>query len=500
MKKQIKKNRSKYLTFFLVFSLFSSFIFAEKYKITSFEYNITGRTKEYPLNSKITIDTDTIFLSTEELNAYLESLKQEFLNQRVLESTKIEPQFENPQDITEPIQVHLLITIVDSWNFIAFPYPLYDSNDGFSAKLKAKDYNFFGSMSELEFELEYFTELPTYTDSNSQIIPLSFSDGNGISTNINFSYPFKISYFDVVWENTITLAYVFGEDSPYFVSQTGFDFQLPYTKFTLDFDIQETYTYNDYYSNYSDSSYINTNMIFSVPYYLYNYDVTGDIFLTPFTIIDFNTDFDIFTNTDSVLGMENPQLANPEFGGGIQLNNTNINWIHNFRKGFSQTTSFSIIKLIESDEIKQKIDFSATFFIPFTHFAINSQVTAFYHFLETDTLPVGSYMRGILDTEDYVTKAVILNLDIPISLFTTNWRKLGLPSITKYADFELQASPYIDVAINSSDTKYFFTTGLELIVFPLKMRSIQVRGSFGFDVTDPQNINHEIYAGLGLFY
>jgi hypothetical protein len=499
----MRKN-SFILKIFLLTTIFFNFfitpkLFSEEYQIQSVEYHITGRTKEYPLSLNIPVDTTIVFDSIDSYNSYISLLKKDFLNQRVLESVTIDSIFLEKSDPTKPIQVQLIIYTVDSWNFIAFPYPKYDSNDGLSLKLKAKDYNFLGSMDELECELMYFSEIPTYTDKYLHTIPLEYDTGKGIAATLSFDYPFKIGSVDSSWTNTITGAYVFGADAPYVVSGNGLNFKYPINTFSIDFNITETYTYNSYYEDDNDSSYTTTDFTISLPFTLYNSDRFGKFILTPFTNLYFNADSDILKDESTCLGMQNTTLADPELAEGVTLGISNINWINNFRKGISEDSTIKAIQLLESNSLHPEVQVTSTAFYPFNHFALNGRITAFYNFSNTDTRPAGYYMRGILDTDNYVSKAFILNLDIPFSLFTTNWHDMNIP-ISHYLDFELQVSPFIDIALCSSDNYYLLTSGFEIIAFPLKMRSIQVRGSIGFNLTDINDISEEVYIGLGLFY
>ena len=76
-----------------------------------------------------------------------------------------------------------------------------------------------------------------------------------------------------------------------------------------------------------------------------------------------------------------------------------------------------------------------------------------------------------------------MNLDFPIHLFRTNFKKAFL-------NFDLQASPFIDIALcNNKITNTlfdpkdgFYAAGLEFLVYPLKWSGITIRGSIGIDV------------------
>ena len=86
----------KVFTFILALLLFSV-CYANKYQIKSVDYNIEpsaikilGVTKPYCLEQKVSVDTDTVFESEEELLAYLEDYKQKLNNTRVFEDLSVD--------------------------------------------------------------------------------------------------------------------------------------------------------------------------------------------------------------------------------------------------------------------------------------------------------------------------------------------------------------------------------------------------------------------------
>ncbi len=119
--------------------------------------------------------------------------------------------------------------------------------------------------------------------------------------------------------------------------------------------------------------------------------------------------------------------------------------------------------------------------------------------------------------------AFLLNLDLPVRLFRTNWRAFAAWATgdearpgTSILDFELHIAPFVDIAfIHDTDTNRWyqpqdalFAGGIEILVFPLRMRSIQGRISAGQDLREllksPGNIlkvgKYDIFVGIGLHY
>jgi hypothetical protein len=124
----------------------------------------------------------------------------------------------------------------------------------------------------------------------------------------------------------------------------------------------------------------------------------------------------------------------------------------------------------------------------------------------------GDLLRGIKNDALPVENMLSLNLDFPFRVLRfvpSEWfnnTKLHL------FDFELQVSPFIDIALvrdpvhdrDFSPRDTIAAGGLEFIVFPLAWRSLYLRISAGTDLRElfktkklfPGN-NREIFIGLG---
>ena len=183
-------------------------VFAEQYQITDIQYELDGRTKEYALSKALNIRKDRIFESQEEIQLYLDFISQKLSDQRVLENTQV--QYELGTATAEGIiPVTLFIIADETWNILPLPYPKYDSNSGFTLKLKVKDYNFFGTMEPLNFDLEFYQKDEGTT--------------NVLGLGIDFAIPFALGILDAQWNNKASIDYTFGDSSPNFSFSTGLD-------------------------------------------------------------------------------------------------------------------------------------------------------------------------------------------------------------------------------------------------------------------------------------
>jgi len=116
------------------------------------DFDIDGRTRPFALLANGEFREGERIYGKENLEKYISLKRQLLLNQRVLEEVNIEYSL-GAVEKDGAIPVSLIIFVKDTWNLIILPYPKYDSNEGFSITIKARDYNFLGTMSALKFDL-----------------------------------------------------------------------------------------------------------------------------------------------------------------------------------------------------------------------------------------------------------------------------------------------------------------------------------------------------------
>ncbi len=145
-----------------------------------------------------------------------------------------------------------------------------------------------------------------------------------------------------------------------------------------------------------------------------------------------------------------------------------------------------------------------------------ARATAYQRLSGDERTDQGGYLRGVRDARVDAESALFLNLDLPVKLFDFPTHLLIKKN---WLDFELQASPFLDAAVAKRKDAplgaedFWYSGGLELIVYPAMMRTFIVRGSVGFDLDavirnrslfDPSPRDgadpYEIYFGLGLSY
>lgn len=497
------------LLFTVMFSFMCFTLSSQQYKISEVKYNITGNTKEIHLKKSVPIDTDIIFSSQDELNDYLNEIKQQFINLRVFSQVALD--YEN-SDMNDEIQnVLLTVTVTDSSNFIVLPYYKYDSNDGHVLKAKLKDSNFLGTLNEASSDV-YVALDQGENDS------LAFKFGASFENN----FPFYMGIIEASWNNNLDFSYTIGKDTPEWLVDTGFKFRLPFENLALELTLSQKFVNDFDYEVFNDALYFGEFAEFSVPIILEKFTKYGNLIYTPGVNYTYNWSY-------HELNQRNDDLLSPELLFFNRLAMGRINWIGNFRKGFEFYVkqeagyNFHINKMVIGAEGQLQWH---------THWkqaGINARLYGFSYINKNKT--IGHLLRGIRDEEFYnnssnndinstsTPAAIVLNLDFPIKLFTTDFEKIGLNFLRKL-NFELQIAPFIDFAISENrvtgrkfDIKdSYMCAGLEVIVFPVKWNALQIRASVGFDLGSlllkdyidtswrPDVSIYEIAIGIGLHY
>jgi len=442
-------------------------LFAEQYKIRSVSYERTGRTTEPALVRAVKIDTGTVFASQSDFQAQLADYTKQFTNLRVLESVSISPSFSNP-DENGLIFVDLRVVTVDTGNFIALPYPEYNSNTGLSLKLKMRDYDFLGSMQVFSGDIVYNFNKNTGTHS--------------LGAGIDFSIPFRLGAFNSTWNNAYGVSYAFGSTKAQYNATTGLG---------VDF-----------------VSIPNVGLLTWSPTVSFSYDWDT----TPFA------------------GNSNEKITHDALLGktasfGHSLSTGHIDWTGNYRSGYTVSIGENFDYHTDTNKIDQILDTDISLYSALKYCGLSERIFAFANL--DGTTKVGNRIRGIKDDFIETDSAVLVNFDVPVKIFTTDWRSIGLPDASKHVDFECQIAPFIDAAVGNNSlaqSRYnlkdgWYSLGLEVLGYPTGMRSIQGRISAGFDLvqlgekvggkdwassvwnTDWRNNPfYEIDIGIGLFY
>ncbi len=490
--------KKSFLLTLLLFLLISSGIYSQQYQISQVEYSIQGcgakifgTTQDYALAQQVPVDTKKVFNSQEELETYILDYKTKLNNLRAFEEIEVNYDFEETDTL---ILVKLKIFVKDSFHLFAIPGPKYDSNTGLILKLKIKDSNFLGSLNTLSSDI-YFM-IPT-DESDAKHSELGF--------NFTFDYPFKAGIFNALWVNDFGISYTFGNNMPEWDVTTGLRFELPFEKTSIIFELDQKLVNNFEYKEFKDNIYFGDVFKVSSPLTLLKMNYFGNLYYTPYTSASVCWDF-------NGISKQNSNLSSPVFTFGHKLSFGRIDWSQNLRTGLSASLDNHYTWNFQRQRFYPVIELNACAFKKINLFedsyilrnfgiAVNTK-TFFYMFnpnkdkyIMNDGKQIGQYLRGIRDSQFYTdtevsslntTSAFILNFDLPIHLFSTNFTK----SFLKYFNFDMQLSPFVDAALcYNKITKTFFNFkdgyyggGLEVIVYPLKWSGITIRGSVGIDI------------------
>ncbi len=484
-------------------------VHAEGYQIRDVRYDLDGRTREYALDETLDIRRDLVLQTREELELYVDFISQKLTDQRVLEDSSVEYELGAP-DENGITPVTLRIYADETWNIFPLPYPKYSTNSGWNLKLKVKDYNFLGTMETLNFDLEFYQE-----DEGST---------NSFGVGFDFAIPFPLGVLDAQWNNDAYLSYTIGDSRPEFSFSTGLDISYAFKHVTLQLEASQSVEMEADYRETGDETYGTEFLKLSAPVTLLRTTgPLGNVNFTPHTSATYNWDLD---------GVRHEDLVGPAVGVGYSFSAGKVNWLGNFRKGllasFSHSYTYNFHDRLWSTVAE--LQFEGFYFI--NALGISTRAKFFTHYdlasrRFSDTTNVADWLRGVYDDESYnsgraeLPAGFVLNLDFPIRVLETDWIGWGealfgrdMPSWLAIADFELQVVPFVDIALYGADDYClfhlddgFYAAGLELVFYPAKMRSIQVRIGAGLDLgarlleQDWRSKNGlEIEFGVGLHY
>lgn len=468
----------KKIVFCILFSVIVSFFcFSESYKINTVDYDISGITREYALSQKVPVDTATVFKDYPSFEKYINDLKQLLNNQRVFQSTDVEMTFLDAS-AEGVIPVNLTIIAEDTLNIVAVPYPAYNSNTGLTLKIKVKDYNFFGSMEEMNFDLNYQAK-----GSDQEALTHVY----GI--NFDFEVPFKIVNLPASWNSSFSFEYIVGGEQFDMDICEGIGVSVPIAGVTsADFAFNQYYIQDSEYLETDDSKYFEEEVSVSFPFLLTHIPDFSDLTWTPRIGFDFTWDFDAFDGLP-YYGITEEEIRGPSVSVGHTLSADRINWFGNFRDGASaslgQTFSYNLYDTSKSFNLTLEGEYHNKInnFIGFS-----SRGYWYKDFFDKSEEP-GRRLRGIRDRDYDSPDYLMFNFDLPVKVFQTNWGKLFGWDKLSFIDFEFQAAPFIDVALmdNIYNNTYYdykdglYGAGLEMLVYPSRFRSLQGRISFGVD-------------------
>ncbi|OHD26346.1 MAG: hypothetical protein A2Y38_00170 [Spirochaetes bacterium GWB1_59_5] len=218
-------------------------------------------------------------------------------------------------------------------------------------------------------------------------------------------------------------------------------------------------------------------------------------------------------------GLQDGELARgPALESGFGLSHGRIDWLGNFRKGLMATADVSATYYLSDASFARKVTLEASAFNEAGWWGSGMRAYAVWS-PEKDSNGAGSVVRGVLNSRAATDAAVAINLDLPVRVLRfVPFEWFGKPWM-KVFQFEQHWSPFVDAALGHYDGTWFnpekgwYGAGLEVMTFPLAMRSFYVRISIGWSLSDVVALGalegksprdgrsiYELFFGLGHHY
>jgi len=472
--------------------------------IDTFIFNIKGFTRPYAIVYHGELKKGEELNGFSALEKYIEDKTQLLMNERVLEKVTIDYTIgEATEDGKYPVE--LFLDIKDTWNIIALPYPKYTSNSGVEFYVKARDYNFLGTMSPLRLDIGYI-----YDEEGNNSFKLA------LDANIPFMF------FDLYWNVKFYNAFDYRPDVAlpiYYMNTTGLSVELPVKFTTVTVGFNESVLYNQENSDVekliSGEDFQEGVYMSSSPYVSWEIPTGlevgkwGELVYTPGLSAVFNHEF------------PNWPLQKIREGPFLTFNHVlgfdHVDWIGNFQRGFDvfidNSFTFDFSKLKEDKAFSSNIVLSGIGHFILTDFFGFSTNLKYRHwfFYDYGYTEAGDVMRGIIDKsvakkDDNIIGVELmlsLNLDFPVRVLRFVPSQWLNKSKLRIFNFDLHVSPILDTAFYrdlDGENAFLASGGMEFIIFPEFFRSLHLRISFGWDFIKPDIRNYEIFVGTDFHY
>jgi len=483
------------------------------YVIAAFDFEIRGRTRPDALMHNAELRVGDELRGRAALEEYIRDRTQVITNMRVLRDS-VEMSYsvgERREDGAYPVT--FTIRVEDSWNIIALPIPEYDSNTGFELDIRARDYNFMGTMSPLRIDLGY------RLDENRQ---------SSFELMIDSSIPFTA--WGHRWNFRFENIFLYRPEAyePFsFRNITGISVELPFRSTTFTVGFEESFILNEenprqhrvgdgpWYTNpdnFQRGLYMSSRVFASwrIPTGLTTRNF-GELTYTMRPSITFSHELPGWPLHDFRRG------PFAEFSHSLGFGR--VNWHGNYRSGLSvslsNTYTYDFFRYTNhQDPLSVTLSFSgASHFIVNRFLGVSARVQYRQWFFFNDRGyhdAAGDVLRGIADRSMNADSMLSVNTNFPIrALMFTPSQWLDSNRFRLF-DFEFHVSPMLDVALYSDPARgngVAAAGGLEFMVFPAFMRNLYLRLSVGVDVREfldtrriPGGSGREIFFGLGHFF
>jgi len=473
--------------------------------INSVDFHITGITRQFALLDKGEINRGDEITGYHNLVKYVQDKQQLLYNQRALQSAGIE--FTVGEINTDgKYPVDLAVTAKDSWNILALPRPHFNTNSGVRVTLNVRDYNFFGTLMPLRFDIGYRRDLQGrnyYSFMLDTDTPFRFLD-----LGWNFVFSNNVEYkphFDEQW---------------YYKNTAGLSVNLPLGKTTVVAGFRESLFVNQEYDDadkehYGDTHrglYLSSNpsvdwiiptgveagrygQIHYVPYI--NASIPHSLSPWPLT-------------TECETGHVHDLKAFPILYFGHSLGFGRIDWKDDFKNGLSVNIRNAYAYYFREKHYKTNpwhtnIQLNMTGHFIFADAFIGLSCRFLYrHWLFSDIhTEAGDVMRGIPDSNVNANFMISFNMDFPVKVLKAKPAEWFGVEFFRYFNFDLHLSPVFDIAVfhhpvhqtSLSLNNFLVSGGLEAIFFPHLVRSLHLRIGAYLNLTNKEQSANAVQGG-----
>lgn len=487
---------SLFLSLGLVFTAYGQ----DAYILGGLSVTVQGWTSEAALVRKLEYRAGRTFADRFLLDAYLADLRRKLSNIRSIAEYELKDTEEALPDSPQ-VKVNLSLQVKDSWNIIALPYPKYDTNTGLTLSLKARDFNFLGTLEPLKVNLDFRrdqNERISFLVDTEFLIPFSLGASELAwyfyqASDIRLEKPWGwlgITRLSTSREVAANLKSTLAAEETLKINELDADGNIPYgVRFIHGLSYSLGYKLLPEFWGFKDPTY--TPRIFMEAH---NSPEQGGqrMFL------------------DAALGFDH------------SLRMGRIDWKGNLRSGASvainQRFAYKIYDILWDRETSAEIQYHIPFRWEWWNAGVSLRAGGWWTG-EGPKTNAGNLLRGIVDRRIDSALGAYVNLEAPFTVLL--WKPVEWFgwSWAKFSGFEMMLSPTLDLAL--ADAKgwalgsedFWVGGGGEVLVFSDFIRSFFVRASLAYDLravlenrslSQPSKLDgedvREISIGLGFFY
>ena len=399
------------------------------YSVSRIRYVVDGPTRVYALVAVMDIEVGQRYSSVSALESRLARSAQDLRNRRVFDAVQIDwvpiapddPEWDPAWEQESAIPIEVRVQIDDGWTLLPIPFYRYNSNSGHNPFVVLYWDNILGSLTDFGLSAGYY--------SRNWIDP--------------FAWDVQINWRRIrLWAREWNVGFSQQFNTTERAAPDG-DLELSYTGYRTRVSLSTSFRLTDAWS-YSVS-----------PRSTFEYGFQTDV-----NKIDFPVPED-----------------SGAFGFGHGLSTGRIDWVDNFRRGWS----FSLGQDADWAPAEglwwssASVSMARHWIVPLGNPALSLRAR---HFWEGDRLGLGGVVRGVFDNRVFGQTILSANAQFTFELLDAE----------RFA--EIQIVPFVDAAVTRKRASALgqddlaLGVGFDLVTFPAFLRGFEARVSVGVDLRD----------------